>query len=260
MRWRQPRPSPTYRSSRAGAPVRARAGRRCRGRRATTKSVARRRTSTRGRSRRKAVAARPTASTGRAAFFKETTSTAAASVATAPTRRRIGGGSRSAGSESRSRNANITKAAVIAQAAIQAGSIRAAKATLLWGSPRRTSRLVRLEPGRRSEAALAMNTEPYRNGRSSSLRGRAACTSTGVRKTTDVLRLSTAVTAATRPSSASSRPLAPRRAWASRAPSASNNPSAAATAPMSSSPVTSTNGGHGWPAEVRAVCSSTINS
>jgi hypothetical protein len=64
--------------------------------------------------------------------------------------------------------------AVTAQAAIHAGSIRAAKATLPCASVRRTIRLVRFEPGRSKDAALAMNTDPYRNGRSSSARLRAA--------------------------------------------------------------------------------------
>ena len=69
---------------------------------------------------------------------------------------------------------------MIAQAAIQAGSIRAAKATPALRVGAEDEQVGQVGAGGRSKAALAMNTEPYRNGRSSSLRRRAACTSTGV--------------------------------------------------------------------------------
>ena len=51
-------------------------------------------------------------------------------------------------------------AAVSAHATSQAGSIETAKPTPPTGWRLRTSRLVRFEPGRRIEAALAMNTDP----------------------------------------------------------------------------------------------------
>jgi hypothetical protein len=146
------------------------------------------------------------------------------------------------------------------QAASQAGSIASAKVPPPLGSLRSTSRFVRFEPGRRSEAAFAMNTEPYRNGRSLNPRLRAACTSTGVRKTTAVSRLRTAVTAATSARSAVNRARAPRRVRASRTPTASKRPSAAATAPIRSMPATSTNGLHAGAAEARIVSTSTLNS
>ena len=110
-------------------------------------------------------------------------------------------------------------------------------------APSRTSRFVRFEPGRSSDAEFAMKTEPYRNGRSSMPRRRAACTSTGVMKTTEVSRLSTAVTPATSASIATRSARGGSRLEASRAPTASKSPSAAATEPIRSSPATSTNGG-----------------
>jgi len=86
----------------------------------------------------------------------------------------------------------------LSDAATKTGNMVAAKAPPeRWRSPS-TIRLVRLDPGNRTEAALAKKTARYKKAVSSVLRRRAASTRTGVRKATAVSRLSTAVTTATR--------------------------------------------------------------
>ena len=75
---------------------------------------------------------------------------------------------------------------VTATAASHAGAIRAAKTAPDTCSRSSTNRFVRLDPGNSSDAELAMSNDPYRNGSSESPCRRAASTSTGVRKATDV--------------------------------------------------------------------------
>jgi hypothetical protein len=69
---------------------------------------------------------------------------------------------------------------------------------LTW-VPDSTSRFVRLLPGSSNDAALERKTQPYSRRSSLAPRRRAAPTSTGVRKATDVSRFRTTVTPATRP-------------------------------------------------------------
>src|SRR5664279_467027 len=147
---------------------------------------------------------------------------------------------------------STSPAAVINGAASAIGSMRAKKAAPETCSPERTSRFVRFDPGRNSEEALAMNTLPYRKGVASTPRRRAASTSTGVRKTTEVSRLSSAVTTATSAKHASSRTTGGPARRTSREAAASNRPSRPATSPISSSPATSTNGGHACASAARA--------
>ena len=145
-----------------------------------------------------------------------------------------------------------TATAVTTTAAIHAGNIRTAKAppeTCSWPN---TNRFVRLEPGSSSDAALAMSSAPSRNGSSATPRRRAVSTSTGVRKATDVSRLSTAVTTAASARSATSSTAGPPRTRAAAPAARSKVPSSLATQPISSNPATSTKGGQVRDAAARA--------
>ena len=95
------------------------------------------------------------------------------------------------------RNTTSSRSAVEITAAIAAPNVRERNVAPETCSPWRAIRFVRFEPGRKSDAEFAMNTLPYRNGSSSTPRARARCSSTGVRKNTDVSRFRTAVTPTT---------------------------------------------------------------
>src|SRR5476649_1056162 len=74
-------------------------------------------------------------------------------------------------------------------------------------------------------------------------RALARCKSTGVRKKTDVSRLRTAVTSATKTSATAKTAREPTGRRASSEPAAPNRPSCSATTPTSRSPATSTKAG-----------------
>ncbi len=75
-------------------------------------------------------------------------------------------------------------------------------------------RLVRLEPGSSSDPAFDSSRHPYSSAASPEPRLRAVYTRTGVRKATEVSRLSVAVTTPTRTTTPpnSTTPLRPARA------------------------------------------------
>jgi hypothetical protein len=137
----------------------------------------------------------------------------------------------------------VRNSAVTRTAAAHAGDIRAANVEPGTRSRASTRRFVRFDPGSRSDAAFDMNTHPYRNGRSSAPRLRAAASRIGVRKTTDVSRLRTTVTPATTPRRSQNRTRSDPPTRAIARPADTNTPSSAATAPISRRPATRTNGG-----------------
>ena len=193
----------------------------------------------------------PTPRTGSAGAGRAMTRVAATPVPSTPRPSRTGAGLAATGcgiALSGWRNHTTSTAAVTAVAPSDAGSMRQAKMLPGTCCPDSTSRLVRFAPGRNREPALTMNTLPYRNGRSSRPRSRAACRS----NTTAVSRLSTAVVAATSRSSIENSTSPPPGRFDAREPNARKRPSASARIPTSRRPATRTKGGQTCEAEAAA--------
>ena len=153
-----------------------------------------------------------------------------------------------------------TKAAVIAQAVSHAGSILAANELPRLRVAAQHEQVGEVRARKQQRRGVCHEDCAVEERALVEVRVARGVQSTGVRNTTAVSRLSTAVTAATSASSPAEQAAGAEPGAGEPRPGASNRPSAAATPPIRSSPATSTNGGQTCPADARIACVSTLNS